>query len=38
MYSVLYAANNGAFDVVPLEKIEAAREACCANSRASTPN
>lgn len=27
MYSVLYAATNGAFDVVPLEKIEAAREA-----------
>jgi F-type H+-transporting ATPase subunit alpha len=27
MYSVLYAANNGAFDVVPLDKIEAAREA-----------
>ena len=27
MYSVLYAANEGAFDVVPLEKIEAAREA-----------
>jgi F-type H+-transporting ATPase subunit alpha len=27
MYSVLYAANNGAFDVVPLEKIDAAREA-----------
>jgi F-type H+-transporting ATPase subunit alpha len=27
MYSVLYAANNGAFDTVPLEKIEAAREA-----------
>jgi len=26
MYSVLYAATNGAFDVVPLEKIEAARE------------
>ena len=26
MYSVLYAANNGAFDVVPLEKIDAARE------------
>lgn len=27
MYSVLLAANNGAFDVVPLDKIEAAREA-----------
>lgn len=27
MYSVLYAANNGAFDTVPLEKIEVAREA-----------
>jgi F-type H+/Na+-transporting ATPase subunit alpha len=27
MYSVLYAATNGVFDVVPLEKIEAAREA-----------
>jgi F-type H+-transporting ATPase subunit alpha len=27
MYSVLYAATEGAFDVVPLEKIEAAREA-----------
>lgn len=27
MYSVLYAANEGAFDIVPLEKIEAAREA-----------
>ncbi len=27
MYSVLYAANEGAFDVVPLEKIDAAREA-----------
>jgi len=27
MYSILYAANEGAFDVVPLEKIEAAREA-----------
>jgi len=27
MYSVLYAANNGAFDVVPLDKIDAAREA-----------
>jgi F-type H+-transporting ATPase subunit alpha len=27
MYSVLFAANNGAFDAVPLEKIEAAREA-----------
>ncbi len=26
MYSVLYAATQGAFDVVPLEKIEAARE------------
>jgi F-type H+-transporting ATPase subunit alpha len=26
MYSVLYAATNGAFDTVPLEKIEAARE------------
>jgi F-type H+-transporting ATPase subunit alpha len=26
MYSMLYAANNGAFDVVPLEKIEVARE------------
>ena len=26
MYSVLYAANNGAFDVVPIEKIDAARE------------
>jgi len=26
MYSVLYAANNGAFDVVPLEKIDVARE------------
>jgi F-type H+-transporting ATPase subunit alpha len=27
MYSILYAANEGAFDVVPLEKIDAAREA-----------
>jgi F-type H+/Na+-transporting ATPase subunit alpha len=27
MYSVLYAATNGAFDIVPLEKIDAAREA-----------
>jgi len=27
MYSVLYAANEGAFDVVPLEKIDAARDA-----------
>jgi F-type H+-transporting ATPase subunit alpha len=27
MYSVLYSANNGAFDVVPIEKIDAAREA-----------
>lgn len=27
MYSLLYAATNGAFDVVPLEKIEVAREA-----------
>src|SRR6202012_2248807 len=27
MYSVLYAATNVAFDVVPLEKIEVAREA-----------
>jgi F-type H+-transporting ATPase subunit alpha len=27
MYSILYAATNGAFDAVPLEKIEAAREA-----------
>ncbi len=27
MYSVLYAANNGAFDVVPLDKIDTAREA-----------
>jgi F-type H+-transporting ATPase subunit alpha len=27
MYSVLYAATQGAFDVVPLEKIDAAREA-----------
>jgi len=27
MYSVLYAANNGAFDIVPIEKIDAAREA-----------
>ena len=26
MYTVLYAAINGAFDIVPLEKIEAARE------------
>jgi len=26
MYTMLWAANNGAFDVVPLEKIEAARE------------
>jgi F-type H+-transporting ATPase subunit alpha len=26
MYSVLYAATQGAFDIVPLEKIEAARE------------
>jgi len=26
MYSILFAANNGAFDVVPLEKIDAARE------------
>ena len=27
MYSILYAATNGAFDKVPLEKIEAAQEA-----------
>lgn len=27
MYSILYAANEGAFDIVPLEKIEVAREA-----------
>jgi F-type H+-transporting ATPase subunit alpha len=27
MYSVLYAATNGAFDIVPLEKIDVAREA-----------
>lgn len=27
MYSILYAANEGAFDIVPLEKIEQAREA-----------
>ncbi len=27
MYSVLYAANNGGFDIVPLEKIDVAREA-----------
>jgi F-type H+-transporting ATPase subunit alpha len=27
MYAVLYSANEGAFDIVPLEKIEAAREA-----------
>lgn len=27
MYAVLYAANEGAFDIVPLEKIAAAREA-----------
>ena len=27
MYAMLYAANNGGFDVVPLEKISAAREA-----------
>ena len=27
MYAMLYSANEGAFDVVPLEKIEAAREA-----------
>ncbi|MFA5004046.1 MAG: F0F1 ATP synthase subunit alpha [Candidatus Saccharimonadales bacterium] len=27
MYATLYSANHGAFDVVPLEKIEAAREA-----------
>jgi F-type H+-transporting ATPase subunit alpha len=26
MYSVLFATNNGAFDVVPLDKIDAARE------------
>jgi F-type H+-transporting ATPase subunit alpha len=26
MYSILYAANEGAFDIVPLDKIEAARE------------
>lgn len=26
MYSVLYAANEGAFDIVPVEKIEVARE------------
>jgi F-type H+/Na+-transporting ATPase subunit alpha len=26
MYSVLYAANEGAFDIVPLEKVEVARE------------
>jgi F0F1-type ATP synthase alpha subunit len=27
MYSVLYAANEGVFDIVPLDKIEVAREA-----------
>jgi F-type H+-transporting ATPase subunit alpha len=27
MYAVLYSANEGAFDIVPLDKIEAAREA-----------
>ena len=27
MYSVLYAATNGALDIVPLEKIDVAREA-----------
>ncbi|MBC7582009.1 F0F1 ATP synthase subunit alpha [Aeromicrobium sp.] len=27
MYAVLYSANEGAFDIVPLEKVEAAREA-----------
>jgi F-type H+-transporting ATPase subunit alpha len=27
MYSILYAATNGAFDAVPLEKVEAAKEA-----------
>jgi F-type H+-transporting ATPase subunit alpha len=27
MYAVLYSANEGAFDIVPLEKIEVAREA-----------
>lgn len=27
MYSILYSANEGAFDIVPLEKVEAAREA-----------
>jgi F-type H+-transporting ATPase subunit alpha len=27
MYAILYAATNGAFDVVPLDKVDAAREA-----------
>jgi len=27
MYSVLFSANNGAFDIVPLDKIESARDA-----------
>jgi F0F1-type ATP synthase alpha subunit len=27
MYAVLYSANEGAFDIVPLDKIEAARAA-----------
>ncbi len=27
MYSILHSANEGAFDIVPLEKVEAAREA-----------
>jgi F0F1-type ATP synthase alpha subunit len=26
LYSILYAANEGTFDIVPLEKIDAARE------------
>jgi F-type H+-transporting ATPase subunit alpha len=27
MYSILFAANEGAFDIIPLDKVEAAREA-----------
>jgi len=34
MYSVLYAATQGAFDVVPLEKIDAARESLLRELRA----
>jgi F-type H+-transporting ATPase subunit alpha len=37
MYSILYAATNGAFDVVPLEKVEAAREALLRELKSKQP-